>query len=207
MPHRDSTRSLQARSLQCGQAAPLFSLPDGDMTRVDLAKFRGKKNVVLYFYPRDGTPGCTLQATEFSDHEDDFSRYDTVVLGVSPDDCLCHAEFSEANGVSIRLLADTECEVCAMYGVLGSSAEAGRAANAGRVEGGMGSTAGGHSGSGHGSNDGHGIDGINGGRTGRNVKRATFIIDKRGVVRHAMYDVIPKGHAMGVLGLVKAMKL
>ena len=78
-------------ALQAGQAAPLFSLPDADMETVDLAQFRGKMNVVLYFYPRDGTPDCTLEATDFSDHEDEFSRHDCVVLGVSPDDCLSHA--------------------------------------------------------------------------------------------------------------------
>ena len=104
--------------LHAGQRAPLFSLPDADMESVDLAQYRGKKNIVLYFYPRDGTPGCTLQATDFSDHEGDFARHDCIVLGVSPDDCLCHAEFRDANGVSITLLSDADSEVCARYGVL-----------------------------------------------------------------------------------------
>ena len=104
--------------LQAGQAAPLFSLPDADMETVDLSQFRGKKHVVLYFYPKDGTPNCTLEATDFSDHEDEFSRHDCVVLGVSPDDCLCHAGFRDQHGVSIRLLADTESEVCRKYGVV-----------------------------------------------------------------------------------------
>lgn len=97
--------------------APLFSLPDADMETVELAQFLGKMNVVLYFYPKDGTPGCTLQATDFSDHEDEFARQDCVVLGVSPDDCLRHADFRDEHGVSIRLLADTETEVCRKYGV------------------------------------------------------------------------------------------
>jgi len=87
------------------------------MESVDLSRFRGKKNVVLYFYPRDGTPACTLQATDFTDHEEDFAREDCVVIGVSPDDCLCHAEFRDAHGVSIRLLADPEGEVSQKYGV------------------------------------------------------------------------------------------
>ena len=104
-------------ALQAGQPAPLFSLPDADMETVELAQFLGKMNVVLYFYPRDGTPGCTLQATDFSDHEDEFARQDCVVLGVSPDDCLRHADFRDRHGVSIRLLADTEAEVCRRYGV------------------------------------------------------------------------------------------
>lgn len=103
--------------LKTGQPAPLFSLPDADMETVELAQFLGKMNVVLYFYPKDGTPGCTLQATDFSDHEDEFARQDCVVLGVSPDDCLRHADFRDQHGVSIRLLADTEAEVCRKYGV------------------------------------------------------------------------------------------
>lgn len=104
--------------LRAGQAAPLFSLPDADMETVDLEQFRGKKHVVLFFYPKDGTPGCTLEATDFSDHEDEFSRHNCVVIGVSPDDCLSHAGFRDQVGVSIRLLADTENEVCRKYGVV-----------------------------------------------------------------------------------------
>src|SRR5690606_720111 len=68
--------------LRAGQPAPLFSLPDADMESVDLAQYRNRNHVVLYFYPRDGTPGCTLQATDFSDHEEEFTRHDCVVLGV-----------------------------------------------------------------------------------------------------------------------------
>ena len=92
--------------LRAGQSAPRFTLPDADMASVDLARFRGKRNVVLYFYPRDGTPGCTLQAAEFSDHEEEFTRHDCVVIGVSPDDCIRHAEFRDENGLSVMLLSD-----------------------------------------------------------------------------------------------------
>jgi len=109
---------LPPDALHAGQAAPPFSLPDADMETVDLEQFRGKKHVVLFFYPKDGTPGCTLEATDFSDHEDEFSRCNCVVMGVSPDDCLSHAGFRDQNGVSIRLLADTETEVCRKYGVV-----------------------------------------------------------------------------------------
>jgi peroxiredoxin Q/BCP len=104
--------------LRAGQRAPLFALPDADMETVELAQFHGKMHVVLYFYPKDGSPGCTLQATDFTDHEDEFARHDCVVLGVSLDDCLSHAEFRDHHGVSIRLLADTESEVCRKYGVI-----------------------------------------------------------------------------------------
>lgn len=153
--------------LRVGQPAPLFSLPDADMKSVDLAQFRGKKHIVLYFYPKDGTPGCTLQATDFSDHEDDFARHDCVVLGVSPDDCLCHAEFRDQHGVSIRLLADTEAEVCGKYGVVQKKQANGEEKSC--------------------------------------VVRATFIIDKLGTVRHALYGVSPRGHAAEVLNLVKSL--
>jgi len=155
-------------ALHAGQSAPLFSLPDADMQTVDLAHFRGKMNVVLYFYPRDGTPGCTLLATDFSDHEEEFARHDCVVLGVSPDDCLRHADFRDQNGVSIRLLADPEWDVCRKYGAVQEKQSNGEKKSC--------------------------------------VVRATFIIDKRGKVRHVLYGVNPKGHAAEVLGLVKSLR-
>jgi len=198
--------------LKTGQRAPLFSLPDSDMVRVDLARYRGKKNVVLYFYPRDGTPACTLQAGDFSDHEDEFARHDCVVLGVSPDDCLCHAEFRDANGVSIALLADTECVVCKKYGVLQAEdvvtdvTKATKATNAGsKGRSGDNSDNGGNGGtSGVGGASGNGPKGRR--SDVRHITRATFVIDKRGVVRHALYNVSPRGHAMQVLDLVKALE-
>ena len=104
--------------LQPGQTAPAFALPDADMQTVDLASFIGKKRIVLYFYPRDGTLGCTLQAAEFSDHEEEFGKCNCVILEVSRDDCLTHAEFRDKHGLSIELLSDPEGEVCRRYGVL-----------------------------------------------------------------------------------------
>jgi peroxiredoxin Q/BCP len=104
--------------LQPGQSAPEFTLPDADMEMASLADYRGRYNVVLYFYPKDDTPGCTREAIDFSDLEDEFSALDTVVLGVSRDDCLAHGAFRDKHGLSVRLLADEESEVCAKYGVL-----------------------------------------------------------------------------------------
>lgn len=104
--------------LNVGQAAPTFTLPDADMEEIDLAAFRGRKRVLLFFYPKDGTPQCTLQATDFSDHEEDFSRLDCVILGVSRDDCLRHADFRDLHGIAIPLLSDAEGTVCRDYGVL-----------------------------------------------------------------------------------------
>ena len=104
--------------LSAGQSAPPFSLPDADMESVSLASFAGKNNIVLYFYPRDDTPGCTIEATDFSDLEDEFAKHDCVVLGISRDDCISHAAFRDKHGLSIQLLADEEGEVCQQYGVL-----------------------------------------------------------------------------------------
>lgn len=103
--------------LQVGQHAPGFTLPDAEMSMVKLSSFKGKHNVVLFFYPRDDTPGCTLEAIDFSDHEDEFMRHDTIVLGISRDDCLSHAAFRDKHGLSVNLLSDEEGEVCEKYGV------------------------------------------------------------------------------------------
>jgi len=73
---------------------------------------------VLYFYPKDDTPGCTLEAIDFSDLQDHFLDLDTVVLGVSMDDCMSHGAFRDKHGLAVQLLADAEGEVCAQYGVL-----------------------------------------------------------------------------------------
>lgn len=104
--------------LQTGDKAPDFSLPDADMRPVSLSDYRGRRHVVLYFYPRDGTPGCLMQAADFSDHDGDFERQDCVVFGVSRDDCLRHAEFRDENGLSVNLLSDPDGDVCRLYGVL-----------------------------------------------------------------------------------------
>lgn len=103
--------------LVSGDTAPAFSLPDADMESFDLLSARGRQHVVLYFYPRDNTPGCTLQAADFSDHEDEFARCDCIIVGVSPDDCLTHAEFRDQHGLAIRLLSDTDAEVARLYDV------------------------------------------------------------------------------------------
>lgn len=102
--------------LQLGSAAPDFSLPDADMELLKLSKLRGK-TVVLYFYPKDDTPGCTLEAIEFSDLEDEFIKHNTLILGVSRDDCISHADFRDKHGLTVNLLADEEGKVCEKYGV------------------------------------------------------------------------------------------
>lgn len=153
--------------LQPGDMAPLFSLPDADMTRFRLAHCQGKTHVVLYFYPKDDTPGCTLEALEFTDLQAEFSALDTEVVGISRDSCLSHGAFRDKHGIAVRLLADTEGEVCAAFGVWQEKERQGEK------------------------------------RMG--ILRSTFILDKQGVVRQALYDVKPKGHAAQVLELVRQL--
>lgn len=104
--------------LQIGDRAPAFSLPDADMESFDLKSEQGVHNVILVFYPRDKTPGCTRVMADFSDHEDEFARFGSIIVGVSPDDCLTHAEFRDDQGLSVRLLSDEDKEVCRMFGVM-----------------------------------------------------------------------------------------
>jgi len=154
-----------ATLLQPGQPAPGFDLPDADMNTVSLEGFRNRRNVVLYFYPKDDTPGCTMEAIDFSEMEDDFGALKTVVLGVSMDDCVSHGTFRDKHGLSVQLLADVDGEVCRSYGVLHDK----------EVE----------------------------GRKKTCILRSTFIIDRKGHLKHALYGVSPRGHAAEVLGLLR----
>ncbi len=153
--------------LQPGQPAPPFDLPDADLNIVSLASYRNQNNVVLYFYPRDDTPGCTIEAIDFSELEDDFTRLRTIVLGVSMDDCLSHGAFRDKHGLCVQLLADPDGEVCQLYGVIQEKEHEGRK------------------------------------KTG--IMRSTFIIDRKGLLRHALYGVSARGHAAAVLSLIKSI--
>lgn len=104
--------------LQAGMEAPQFTLPDADMADFHSAAYLGKKNIVLYFYPKDDTPGCTMQANEFTKLDDDFAKLNTLVVGVSRDECLSHAAFRDKYGLSVLLLSDADSEICKKYGVL-----------------------------------------------------------------------------------------
>jgi peroxiredoxin Q/BCP/two-component system osmolarity sensor histidine kinase EnvZ len=153
--------------LQAGDLAPHFSLPDADMEKVTLQTYRGKKKLVVYFYPKDDTPGCTLEALEFTDLHSEFEGLGAEILGISRDNCTSHGAFRDKHGLNVRLLADTDGEVCHAFGVWQQ-----REINSQIREG---------------------------------VVRSTFVIDALGVVRHALYDVKPKGHASQVLELVRAL--
>lgn len=109
---------MQSVQLTSGMEAPHFELPDADMETFSLTSLQGRKNVVLYFYPKDDTPGCTMEANEFSELEDDFAKFDTVVIGISRDDCLSHASFRDKYGLSVLLLSDHDARVCKRYGVM-----------------------------------------------------------------------------------------
>ncbi len=104
--------------LQVGQQAPNFAAPNQDGRTVSLDDFRGKKRVVLYFYPKDDTPGCTVEANQFTELAEEFRKYDTVIIGVSRDPCESHRRFIEKYGLKVDLLADTEGEICKAYRVL-----------------------------------------------------------------------------------------
>jgi thioredoxin-dependent peroxiredoxin len=103
--------------LTTNQLVPDFRLPNQDNQQVNLSDFRGKKNVVLYFYPKDDTPGCTIEANQFTALAQDFARLDTIVIGVSKDTCESHQAFIAKYKLDIMLLADTAGEICERYGV------------------------------------------------------------------------------------------
>lgn len=153
--------------LQPGDQAPPFSLPDADMERVNLEQYRGNNHLVLYFYPKDDTPGCTIEALEFTDLQPEFSALDTLILGVSKDNCVSHGSFRDKHGIDVRLLADTEGEACEAYDVWREKDVRGEK------------------------------------RMG--ILRSTFVVDKTGTIRHALYDIKPKGHAAQILELVRAL--
>ena len=100
-----------------GQAAPGFSSANQSGKQVNLADFRGKKNIVLYFYPKDDTSGCTIEANQFTALADEFAANNTLVIGVSKDDCQSHQAFIDKFALKVELLADTSGEVCDAYGV------------------------------------------------------------------------------------------
>ena len=157
----------QVVQLQAGTEAPQFELADADMHMFSLNAQRGK-HIVLYFYPKDDTPGCTMEANEFSDHEREFDKLDTLVVGISRDDCISHASFRDKYGLSVQLLSDIDGLICKKYGVLYEKEV-----------------------------DGH---------KKLAVQRSTFIIDKQGMLRHALYGVHAHGHAQEIIKLLKEMK-
>lgn len=153
--------------LKSGDKAPNFDLPTADMSMLRLSDYAGKKNLVVYFYPKDDTPGCTMEAIEFSEILDQFASLDTLVLGISADTCISHGDFRDKYGLTIELVADVDAEACKAYDVVQVKSR----------------------------------DGVE----RRGIQRSTFVIDKSGVIQHALYGVTPKNHAQEILALVKAL--
>lgn len=104
------------KMLEAGARAPEFTLPDKDGNPVSLSDFAGKK-VVLYFYPRDNTPGCTRQACAFAGAYEEFKKINAVVIGVSKDSMASHQKFAEKHGLPFILLSDPELAAIRAYGV------------------------------------------------------------------------------------------
>jgi len=103
--------------IEQGQNAPLFGLKNQDNKEIQLNDYRGK-NVILYFYPKDDTPGCTIEAQDFTKKQKEFNKYDCIILGVSRDDAKSHCKFIAKYKINFNLLVDENSELCDLYGVL-----------------------------------------------------------------------------------------
>ena len=111
--------------LKEGDQAPEFSTATNGGGKISLADFKGK-NVILYFYPKDDTPGCTKEACAFRDHFSEFKKRGAVVLGISPDSVKSHDKFVEKFKLPFTLLADEDKKIVEAYGVWGEKSFMGR---------------------------------------------------------------------------------
>lgn len=153
-------------TVEVGDAAPDFSMPTDGGGRLSLKDLKGR-TVVLYFYPKDDTPGCTKQACGFNDALPDFSGIDAEVIGVSRDPVARHDRFKAKYGLSFRLASDEDGKCSEAYGTWGEKTLYGRKY--------MG------------------------------MERATFLIDREGVVRGVWRKVKVPGHVEAVLEAAKAL--
>jgi peroxiredoxin Q/BCP len=108
---------MSSKTLKVGDVAPDFTLPAQDGRSVRLSDFRGNKPVVVYFYPKDNTPGCTTEACTFRDHYEDFQQIGAEVIGISSDDAASHEGFANKHRLPFILLSDTDGAVRKAYGV------------------------------------------------------------------------------------------
>lgn len=105
-------------TLTIGDQAPDFTLStDEDNKTITLSKLRGKK-VILYFYPKDNTPGCTKEACDFRDFFAEFAKHDALIFGISKDSAKAHGKFKEKYALPFTLLVDANADVCEAYGVI-----------------------------------------------------------------------------------------
>jgi peroxiredoxin Q/BCP len=117
---------VQMARLKVGDEAPDFTLPSQEGIYVTMSQFRGERNVVLYFYPKDGSPGCTAQACHFRDSHEVFMGLGAEVLGVSSDSVESHRKFAETHLLPFKLLSDEGGKVRRLYGATGSLGMASR---------------------------------------------------------------------------------
>lgn len=150
-----------------GQRAPDFALPATGGKTISLSDFRGIKNVVLYFYPKDDTPGCTKEACFFRDVQSEFDAAGAAILGVSVDSIKSHEKFASKHNLLFPLLSDEDKTVVQAYGVWKEKSMYGRSY--------MG------------------------------TERATFVIDKDGIIRKVWPEVKVEGHIDEVLEFVRSM--
>lgn len=108
---------IENTMLTVDQKAPAFTTPDQNNQSVSLSDYANNKNIVLYFYPKDDTTGCTIEANQFTALKDQFDQVDTVILGVSKDDAASHTDFINKYELNINLLADTDGSLCDSYAV------------------------------------------------------------------------------------------
>ena len=109
-----------------GKKAPLFTLPASTGGKIALRDYRGKRSVVLYFYPKDMTSGCTVEACSFRDLRGEFEQAGAVILGVSPDDLESHEQFVGKESLNFPLLSDVGAKVATKYGVWKEKSMSGR---------------------------------------------------------------------------------
>jgi len=147
--------------LKVGDKAPEFEALDQNGKKLKLSDFRGE-NIVLYFYPKDDTPGCTIEACAFRDDLQMFEKVKAKVIGVSIDDVKSHKRFVDKHKLNFTLLADDKKEICKKYGVLNIFGKA---------------------------------------------NRSTFLIDKKGIIRHIFPKVKPSDHSNEVIEKLKVLKL
>lgn len=100
-----------------GKTAPAFTLPATGNQKIRLSALKGQ-NVVVYFYPRDATPGCTTESQDFRDAQKKFAKANTVILGISQDTIKSHEKFKEKQSLNFELLSDESGDICRKYGVL-----------------------------------------------------------------------------------------
>ena len=107
---------MTEKKLKIGDLAPDFCLPKQDEEEICLKDYKGK-NIILYFYPKDNTPGCSLEAMMFTKYKPEFEKYNTTVIGVSKDSCASHQKFIENKNLNLILISDIDKKIHKIYGV------------------------------------------------------------------------------------------